>query len=105
VLGAGAAQCAYFVATWFLFGGTLGQRSVGLLVVRETGERLGPLDGLARWAVLQGPLALVAAIPTSLVAPIVITVWAAMLMSSVRADGQGRGYHDRIAGSRVILQR
>jgi uncharacterized RDD family membrane protein YckC len=104
MLGAGATQCAYFVATWSLIRGSLGQRSVGLLVVRESGDRLGVLDGVARWAVLQGPLALLIALPAGVIGPIVIAVWAALLMSSVRMDAQGRGYHDRIAGSRVILQ-
>jgi uncharacterized RDD family membrane protein YckC len=103
-LGAGAAQCAYFVAAWSLVRGTLAQRAMGLLVVRETGERLGLLDAVARWAVLQGPLALVAVVPADVVGPLVIAVWASLLLSSVRTDERGRGYHDRIAGSKVILQ-
>jgi hypothetical protein len=104
-LAAGAAQCAYFVATWWMLRGSLGQRVTGLLVVRETGERLGPLDGMARWAVLQGPLALVIAMPVGYVlGSIAVAVWAAVLLSSVRQDPLGRGYHDRVAGSRVIFQ-
>jgi len=104
-LAAGAAQCAYFVATWLIFRGSLGQRVTGLLVVRETGERLGPLDGIARWAVLQGPLALAIAVPVGyFLGSIAVAVWAAVLLTSVRQDPEGRGYHDRIAGSRAILQ-
>ncbi len=106
-LAAGAAQCTYFVSTWWIFRGSLGQRVTGLLVVRETGERLGPLDGMARWAILQGPLALAIAVPVGyfyVLGSIVVAIWAAVLLSSVRQDPEGRGYHDRIAGSRVILQ-
>ena len=105
-LATGVAQFIYFVGTWTAFRGSLGQRVVGLLVVCDNGDRIEPMDAVARWAVLQGPMALAFALPAGLLfgGSIAAAIWTAMLLSSVRADAHGRGYHDRIAGTRVILQ-
>jgi uncharacterized RDD family membrane protein YckC len=101
----GAAQLAYFVATWSLWRGSLGQRLLGLLIVRENGQRIGLMDSLVRWAVLQGPLALAVSLPYGWLQAGTLAgmIWMGVLLASVRLDQQARGYHDRIAGSRVIL--
>ena len=100
----GVVQVAYFVGTWSIWRGTLGQRMLGLLVVRENGDRVSPMDSLARWAVLQGPLALAISLPFSWLIPgtLAALTWTGVLVASVRTDPAGRGYHDRVAGSRVI---
>jgi hypothetical protein len=101
----GAAQLAYFVATWSIWRGSLSQRLLGLLVVGENGDRIGLMDALVRWAVLQGPLALAISLPSGWLQAGTLAglAWMGVLLASVRLDSGARGYHDRIAGSRVIL--
>jgi len=60
----GLVQAVYFVATWSIWRGSIGQKALGLQVGEEsTGHRLSPADSLVRWALLQGPLALYLAVP------------------------------------------
>jgi uncharacterized RDD family membrane protein YckC len=101
----GMLQLAYFAGSWIAWRGTLGQRIMGLMVVRENGDRLPALDALARWAALQGPLALSMALPEGWVflGTLGAAFWTSLLLVSVRSDPLGRGLHDRIAGSRAIL--
>jgi uncharacterized RDD family membrane protein YckC len=105
-LATAVAQFVYFVGMWAAVRGSLGQRILGLMVVRESGDRLPLVDCVARWAVLQGPLALALALPEDWfqIGSLALAVWTAVLLWSVRSDELGRGYQDRIAGSRVILQ-
>ena len=63
-LAGGAIQLAYFVLSWSILRGTIGQKILGLKLVNQSAGRLGVLDALARWAVLQGPFALSTAAPT-----------------------------------------
>jgi uncharacterized RDD family membrane protein YckC len=104
---AGVAQAVLFVASWSLWRGSIGQKAVGLQVGEEsTGSRLGFVDALVRWAVLQGPLALYLAVPYVLrpVLGVLVIGWSWLLMYSARHDPDGRGYHDRIAHSLVVEQ-
>jgi uncharacterized RDD family membrane protein YckC len=100
----GLAQAVYFVATWSIWRGSIGQKAVGLQVGDEsTGRRLGWVDSLVRWAVLQGPFALYLAIPEVMrpLGGVIAMVWVWLLILGVRQDPDGRGYHDRIAHSLV----
>lgn len=104
---AGVAQAVLFVVSWSLWRGSIGQKAVGLQVGEEsTGSRLGLIDALVRWAVLQGPLALYLAVPYVLRPALGVLVigWSWLLMYSARHDPDGRGYHDRIAHSLVVEQ-
>jgi hypothetical protein len=101
----GLAQAVYFVGGWWLLRGTIGQRVLSLQVGRESsGKRLGPGDALVRWAVLQGPVSLFMAAPyvTEVLLFVVVVGWAIVLSRSVRDEPDGRGYHDRLAGSMVV---
>jgi len=101
----GVVQAIYFVATWSIWRGSIGQKAVGLQVGEEsTGKRLSPADSLVRWALLQGPLVLYLAVPYLLrPALAILTVgWVWLLTFSARRDPDRRGYHDRIAHSLVV---
>jgi hypothetical protein len=101
----GLVQAAYFVGGWWLLRGTPGQKALGLQVGRESsGKRLGLVDALVRWAALQGPVALWLAAPyvTQVLLFVVVVGWVIVLSRSVRDDPDGRGYHDRLAGSMVV---
>jgi len=103
-LAGGAFQLAYFVLGWSLMRGSLGQKVFGLKVVSQSGGRLGVLDALARWAVLQGPFALSTAAPTGLASIVLLAaiVWGTFLAYATRDDPDGQGYHDRLARSLVV---
>jgi uncharacterized RDD family membrane protein YckC len=103
-LASGMVQLVYFVATWRLLRGSLGQKLGGLEVTSESGGRLGMADALARWAVLQGPFALVTAAPVAIagIAGICAMSWAVFGIFKTRDDPDGQGYHDRIAHSLVV---
>jgi hypothetical protein len=101
----GLLQAVYFVGGWWLLRGTFWQKALSLQVGRETtGKRLGPVDALVRWAVLQGPVALWLAVPyvMSVLLLVVVVGWMVVLSRSARDDPDGRGYHDRLAGSMVV---
>ncbi len=104
LLGA-AAQLVYFAGGWWLFRGSLGQRIAGLKVVADPSlKRIGPIDAIVRWAVLQGPFALLFASPDVLATALLLVTfgWAFVLGRSAQDDPDARGYHDRIAGSMVV---
>jgi hypothetical protein len=101
----GIVQAVYFVGCWSIWRRTLGQAAFGLQVgSEEGGTRLGPIDSLVRWAVLQGPLALTLAAPYALRTVVLFLAagWAGVLIYTSRGDPDGRGYHDRIARSLVV---
>ncbi len=66
--------------TW-LIGSSFGQRIVGLAVIREAGGRLG-LPAIA-----------------------LRTFLICLVIPALVYDSQGRGLHDRAAGSRVVLRK
>jgi len=74
-LGTFFVEVALFTA---LIGGSFGQVLLRLRVVRVDGGRLGPLQCLVRTALL------------------------CLVIPAVVYDTQGRGLHDRAAGSRVV---
>ena len=104
LLGA-AAQLVYFAGAWWWLRGSLGQRIAGLKVVADPSmKRIGPIDAIVRWAVLQGPFALLFASPDVLAMALLLVTfgWAFILGRSAQDDPDSRGYHDRIAGSMVV---
>jgi uncharacterized RDD family membrane protein YckC len=104
-LAGGLMQLAYFVLGWTYWRATLGQRITGIAVVNESGGKaLSPMDALVRWAVLQGPFALVTIVPLA-IAPFVAAAaagWAAFLLYSTQADERGQGLHDHFVKTRVV---
>lgn len=105
-LAGGAMQLVYFVLGWTFWRATLGQRLVGVAVVGERGGKaISAMDAVTRWAVLQGPFALVTVVPLA-VAPVVAFVaacWSAVLLYSTQSDEDCRGLHDRFVGTRVVV--
>jgi uncharacterized RDD family membrane protein YckC len=103
-LSSGVLQLLYFVLSWRLFGGSIGQKLGGLRVLDEGHGRLGTADALARWAVLQGPFALYSAAPKALAEVVVFgaLAWAVFGLYKTRDDPDGQGYHDRIAHTVVV---
>jgi uncharacterized RDD family membrane protein YckC len=103
----GAGQLVYFVAGWSIWRGSIGQNMVGLQVGDEsTGGRLGWADAVVRWALLQGPFALVTATPygvNSLIA-LAAVPWMFVLLFRAHDDPDGQGYHDRLVHSLVVQQ-
>lgn len=101
----GVGQLIYFAAGWSIWRGSIGQRMAGLQVGDEsTGGRLGWADALVRWALLQGPFALVTATPygvRSLIALAAIP-WIFILLFRAHDDPDGQGYHDRLVHSLVV---
>ena len=101
----GFEQLVYFTASWALLKGTPIQRAMHLTVEDVTsGRALTWMDALVRWAVLQGPFALVTIVPSALRTPVqlVAVVWAVVLLSATRSGPEGRGPHDRLVNSRVM---
>ena len=100
----GFMQLAYFTASWALWQGTLGQRLLHLQVAdATTGKSLAWMDALVRWAVLQGPFALVTIVPEA-VRPLVLLAassWALYLLYTTTNNSDLRGLHDRFINSRV----
>lgn len=103
----GAGQLIYFVAGWSIWRGSIGQKMTGLQVGDEsTGRRLGWADAVVRWALLQGPFALVTAAPygvNSLIA-LVAVPWMVVLLFRAHDDPDGQSYHDRLVHSLVVEQ-
>ena len=74
----GLLQVVYFVPAWALLKGTLGQRLMHMEVAdATTGKSLGWMDAFLRWAVMQGPIALVTIVPQAARTPVVFvaTAW------------------------------
>jgi uncharacterized RDD family membrane protein YckC len=99
---------AWFVGSWLRFGGTPGQRILGMRVVRVDGSgRLGPGQAVGRWLLLGTPLGLLSALlgppnALSFVLVMAIALWFALLYVSTARGRRKRGLHDRITGSVVV---
>ena len=113
LIQAGAATAlsgAYFVGTWIgPWAATAGQRALGVSVVRSAtpGDRLGVGRALLRWILLGAPFGLVAALVVDSavawsVVVLVAAAWTATLLASALREGERRGLHDRLVGSRVV---
>ena len=107
VVVATALSGVYFVGCWLGLRGTVGQRLLGMVVVRESdGERLRPGQALTRWFLLGawwgvlGALLLSVSLATWFIA-FAIVVWDLVLLWTTARDGRKRGLHDRVAGSVV----
>jgi hypothetical protein len=97
----------YFTAGWAMWRGTPGQRLMHMRVGdATTGKALSWMDSLARWAVLQGPFALVTIVPAVARTPVLMAAscWIAYLLYSMTTDSEVRGLHDRFLNSRVGLE-
>jgi uncharacterized RDD family membrane protein YckC len=102
----GLEQLVYFASGWALGQGTLGQRLLHLRVAdATTGKSLTWMDGVVRWAVLQGPFALVTIAPSAIrtVVLAVAASWAVSLLYTTMVDPNQKGLHDRFLNSQVGL--
>jgi hypothetical protein len=100
-------QLAYFASGWAIWRGTIGQRLMGMEVTEATtGKALGWIDSLVRWAVLQGPFALVTIVPQVASGAVLVaaSVWVWFLLYTTRNDRDLRGLHDRFLNSRVTQE-
>jgi uncharacterized RDD family membrane protein YckC len=100
----GIEQLVYFTAGWVVWQGTLSQKLMHLRVAdATTGKAMGWLDALVRWAVLQGPFALVTIAPEAVRFPLLLVAasWAAFLLSTTINGPELRGLHDRFLNSKV----
>jgi uncharacterized RDD family membrane protein YckC len=99
-------QLAYFTSGWAVWRGTLGQKLMHMEVTEATtGKALGWLDSVVRWAVLQGPFALVTIVPEAarLLVLMAATTWIMYLLYTTSKDPDVRGLHDRFLNSKVTL--
>jgi hypothetical protein len=71
-----------------------------------TGKALGWMDSVVRWAVLQGPFALVTIVPQVARGAVLVVaaVWVWFLLYTTRNDPDLRGLHDRFTNSRVTQE-
>ena len=98
---------AYFVGCWLLFGRTIGQRLLGMVVLREAdGDRLRPTQALIRWVLLGAWWGILAALLVSIpgagwLLAGAIALWDLVLLWTTARDDRKRGLHDRLAGSVV----
>jgi uncharacterized RDD family membrane protein YckC len=102
----GLEQLVYFVGGWALAQGSPGQRVLHVRVAdATTGKSLTWMDGLVRWAVLQGPFALVTIVPNAVRLPVLAAAgaWSLYLLYTTMADPDQKGLHDRFLNSRVGL--
>ena len=100
----GLEQMAYFVAGWRLRNGTVGQRFFKLRVTDvTTGKALGWMDAVVRWAVVQGPFALVTIVPSGARELVMLLAggWILYLFYTTIVDPDQRGLHDRFLNTRV----
>jgi uncharacterized RDD family membrane protein YckC len=103
----GLLQVVYFVPAWALLKGTLGQRLMHIEVAdATTGKSLGWMDAFLRWAVMQGPIALVTIVPQAARTPVVFvaTAWLFYLHYSTQTNRNWQGPHDRFVNSRVAQE-
>jgi uncharacterized RDD family membrane protein YckC len=104
-LAGGVMQLAYFVLGWTYWRATVGQRIAGIAVIGESGGKaISAMDALVRWAVLQGPFALVTIVPLA-IAPFVAAAaagWSVFLLYSTQNDERGQGFHDHFVKTRVV---
>jgi uncharacterized RDD family membrane protein YckC len=100
----GLEQLLYFVGGWKLRQGSAGQRLFRLKVAdATTGKPLGLMDAVVRWAVLQGPFALVTIVPSAARDLVILVAggWILYLFYTTIIDPDQRGLHDRFLNSRV----
>ncbi|MBX3031053.1 MAG: RDD family protein [Chloroflexi bacterium] len=98
----------YFIGCWTRSGRTIGMRLCGIRVVRDDG--LGLLTvraALKRWLALQGVVLIVFLLIDRsgdlwFWVEIPKMAWLGFLYWSIHRDPLGRGFHDRVSGSRVI---
>ena len=103
----GVWQLAYFTTGWAVLRGTVGQRLMHMRVADvTTGKALSWMDSVVRWAMLQGPFALLTVVPEAVRAPVmfVAPMWAMFLLYTTTNDPNLRGLHDRFLNSRVTLE-
>jgi hypothetical protein len=103
----GVLQVVYFVPGWAIWRGTVAQRLMHLDVGdASTGKKLGWMDAFLRWAVMQGPIALIAIVPQVARAPMVFvaTAWVFYLHYSTQTNRNWQGLHDRFVNSRVAQE-
>ncbi len=97
----------YFVGCWVALRGTIGQRLLGIVVLREAdGARLRVSQALVRWFLLGAWWGLLAVLLLSvsgaaLILGLAIAVYDLVLLGTTARDGRKRGLHDRLAGSVV----
>lgn len=99
-------QMAYFTVGWAVWRGTLGQRAMHLRVTDvTTGKGMSWMDSLVRWAVIQGPFALVTIVPIVASVPVMFAamLWVMYLLRTTQADPDLRGLHDKFLNTRVAL--
>jgi uncharacterized RDD family membrane protein YckC len=102
---------AWFVGSWLRFGGTPGQRLLGVRVVRVDGSGgLRPGQAVGRWLLLGTPLGLISTVlgPPSALSVVLlaaIAFWFALLYVSTARGPRKRGFHDRLTGSVVVRGR
>ena len=117
-------DAAYYAGCWVRWGMTPGQRVCGVAVRAAQSTALPAPDGqrpqelgpdrvpaqvaTVRWAVLQvlpicaGSLGSAGALPMGIVAAIT-AAWSVFLLLSAAADPMRRAFHDRVAGTIVVL--
>jgi uncharacterized RDD family membrane protein YckC len=99
-------QMAYFTIGWAVWRGTLGQRVMHLEVTDvTTGNAISWMDALVRWAVVQGPFALVTIVPLVATLPVMFAsvLWVMYLLRTTQLDPDMRGLHDKFLNTRVVL--
>jgi len=85
----------------------MGQRLMHIEVAdATTGKALGWMDAFLRWAIMQGPIALVTIVPEVARAPVVFvaTAWVFYLYYSTQTNRNWQGLHDRFVNSRVAQE-
>jgi uncharacterized RDD family membrane protein YckC len=106
-LAGGLEQFVYFATGWVFRGGSIGQRLFHLQVAdAATGKRLGWIDALVRWAVLQGPFALTTIVPGAVrdVMILIASGWILYLFYTTIVDPDQRGLHDKFLNSKVTQE-
>ncbi len=103
----GILQILYFVPSWVVLKATLGQRLTHISVAdATTGKPLSWMDAFLRWAIVQGPLALVTIVPQVAVGIVsfVGMLWVFFLLYATQNNADWRGLHDRFVNSRVAQE-
>jgi hypothetical protein len=75
-------------------------------VVQATnGKAMSWMDAIVRWAVIQGPFALMTIVPVAAGSFVLLIAvfWMAFLFYSTQKDPDTRGLHDRFVGTRVSI--
>lgn len=102
----GFMQLAYFTSGWAVWRGTLGQKLMHMSVTEATtGKALGWMDAIVRWAIIQGPFALVTIVPEAIRVIVLFAAmsWAMYLLYTTTTNPDLRGLHDRFLNSQVSL--